>query len=190
MVKTITRRKLLAGLVAGVSLLSLSCGGATTTASPAAPATGAKPTAPAGASAAQATAAPAAKPTTAAASTAPTPGAAAAKSGTLTVIHRIAYGPEIDKQVFPVGYNMFREKYGVTVEETLVPEDQQMPVKILTMVAGGTPPDAAYIHPQWLASIAAKGAILPIDSLMNKDANTKDLSEGALQYFQFPHGAK
>lgn len=178
----LTRRRLLASLAIGAGALALAACGTTAPAAGPAPAT----SPPAAPKAAGAT--PAAQ---AAQATAAQPAAAAGKGVTLAVIHRIAYGPEIDKQVFPVGYDMFKQKYGVTINETLLPEDQQMPVKILTMVAGGTPPDAAYIHPQWLASMAAKGALIAIDSYMKQaEVKAEDLSPGALQYFQFPHGAK
>ena len=51
-----------------------------------------------------------------------------------------------------------------------------MPVKILTMVAGNTAPDAAYIHPQWLASMAGKGALVPLDPYMkDPKVNSTDL---------------
>jgi len=198
--RLISRRSMLVALaVAGASTLSVACGG--TTAAPQ-PTTGggaaAKPTTPAGSgTTAQATTgsgvavAPTAAATTEAVAK-PTTGAAAAggKKTTITVINHIAYGPENDKQVFPPAYQMFGDKYGVAVEETILPEDQQMPVKILTMVAGGTPPDASFIHPQWLASMAAKAAVLPLDSYMKSDPKSADLSLSALMYYQFPHGAK
>jgi multiple sugar transport system substrate-binding protein len=153
-----------------------------------APAAAGAATKPAAAAAPTTAAAPAAAATAAPAAAAP---AAAAKGATLKVIHRTAYGAEIDKTVFPPAYEDFKKKTGVTVEETLLPEDQQMPVKILTMVAGNTAPDAAYIHPQWLASMAGKGALVPLDPWMkDPKVNATDLWPGAMRYFQFPHGDK
>ncbi len=178
-----TRRRFLLFGTAGALLAA--CGTAPSptpapTAKPAAP----EPTKPSAAAATTQAAAPTSAPAAA-------PAASGQKSVTLKAIHRIAYGPEQDKQVFPPGYDLFRQKTGVAVDETLLPEDQQMPVKILTMVAGNTPPDVAYIHPQWLASVAGKNALVPLDDYMKDPAvKASDLWPGAMQYFEFPHGSR
>src|SRR5690349_2609870 len=214
--KTSRRSFLTAGSAAAAAALLAACGpnAPPTVVPPTKPAeapkpAAAEPTKPAAAPAATTAPAAGAAPTTAPAAAATKPAAAAAtapatqsapaaaappagqKAVTLKVIHRTAYGAEIDKTVFPPAYEDFRKKTGITVEETLLPEDQQMPVKILTMVAGNTAPDAAYIHPQWLASMAGKGALVPLDPWMkDPKVNSTDLWPGALRYFQFPHGDK
>src|SRR5579884_2540010 len=200
----VTRRRFLA--VGGLGVLLAACGqaAAPTPAPTAKPAAAAPTTAPAAAAAATsapataATSAPAAgaatKPAAAAgATTAPAsaPAAGAKSNVTIKAINHIGYGAEIDKTVFPPYYQIFQQKTGITVEETILPEDQQFPVKILTMIAGNTAPDAVFIHPQWLASMASKGALKEVDSYV-KDPTVKfdDFWPGALTYYQFPHGAK
>jgi multiple sugar transport system substrate-binding protein len=196
-----SRRSVLTiGATGTLALLALACGpnAPPTVVPPTKPAEPAKPAAaPTTAPAADSSAAKPAEPTRPAAAAAPTTAAPAAaapagqKSVTLKVIHRTAYGAEVDKTVFPPAYEDFKKKTGITVDETLLPEDQQMPVKILTMVAGNTAPDAAYIHPQWLASMAGKGALVPLDPFMkDPKVNSTDLWPGAIRYFQFPHGDK
>jgi multiple sugar transport system substrate-binding protein len=154
------------------------------------------------------TTAPAAAPTTAPAAASSAPAAAATKPAdaskpaaaapaapmknvTIKAINHIGYGAELDKQVFPPAYDIFKQKTGIAIEETILPEDQQYPVKILTMIAGNTAPDAVFIHPQWVASMATKGALAPVDSYAkDPKVQLQDMWPGALRYYQFPHGDK
>ena len=179
---------------------SSSAGSQSQAAAPTAASTTSQPTAaPASAAAAKPTtaAASAAQPTVAASQGASTPAPAAQASAgsgqavTLPIINHDAYGPELDKLVFPPAYQIFQKQTGITVNETILPEDQNYPVKLLTMVASGSAPDAAFVHPQWVPSLAFRGALIEIDSYM-KDPEVKasDLLKGALTYYQFPQGAK
>ena len=179
----LTRRAFLGWGASATVILTVACGGAppAPTAAPAKPTEAPKPAA-------------AAEPTKPAATTdASKPAAAApaapAKNVTLKAINHIGYGTELDKQVFPPAYDLFKQKFGIGIEETILPEDQQFPVKILTMIAGNTAPDVSFIHPQWVASMAAKGELAPVDTYMKDPAvQATDMWPGALKYYQFPHG--
>src|SRR5262245_60219888 len=114
---------------------------------------------------------------------------------TLNVTNVEAYSAELDKKVFPVGYEIFSKQNDgqIKVNETILPENAQYYVKILTMIAGGTPPDASYVHPaQGLPQFAGTKTILPIDDYVKADAsvNFPDLHPGPLNYYQYPIGAK
>jgi ABC-type glycerol-3-phosphate transport system substrate-binding protein len=166
------------------------------TAPPAAPTTpaptaAAKAAAPTTAPAAAPTTAPAAAPTTAAAATAPAKAAAPVELQITNVTHGGADG---HKALFPVGYGVFSQKRNgqVTVKETLLPTDAQYYVKILTAIAGGTPPDAAYLHPQeGLPAFASQKVIVPIDDYVKSDptVNIADFNPGPLSYYQYPQGS-
>ncbi len=198
------RRMVQLGILASLGVIVAACGpnaGTSSSSQSQVPATA--PTAASQASQAAPTvaASAAAKPTTAAASSAPAqpstvaPAAQSASTNgqgvTLPIINHDAYGPELDKLVFPPAYQIFQQKYGITVNQTILPEDQNYPVKLLTMVASGSAPDAAFVHPQWLPSLAYKGALIEIDSYMkDPEVNAGDLFKGALTYYQFPQGAK
>ena len=207
----ISRRQMVQwGVLASLGAIVAACGpnasngssGQSQAAAPTAASTTSQPTAaPASAAAAKPTtaaaSAPAAQPTVAASQGASTPAPAAqaaASSGqavTLPIINHDAYGPELDKLVFPPGYDIFKKQTGITVNQTILPEDQNYPVKLLTMVASGSAPDAAFVHPQWLPSLAYRGALIEIDSyLKDPEVNASDLFKGALTYYQFPQGAK
>src|SRR4029078_3580617 len=80
----------------------------------------------------------------------PTAGSASSQGPvTLSVTNVEAYSAELDKKVFPVGYDIFGKQNNgqIKVSETILPENPQYYGKILTMVAGGTPPDLSYVHP-------------------------------------------
>lgn len=179
----LTRRHLLrssalASAVIAVTALA-ACAGAPATPT-ASPAPASAPTAPAG----QATqAAPAA---TAQVTSGPV---------TLNVTNVEAYGAELDKKVFPVGYEIFSKQNNgqIKINETILPENAQYYVKILTMIAGGTPPDASYVHPaQGLPQFAGTGTIVAIDDYVKADTtvNFADIYPGPLSYYQYPLGAK
>jgi ABC-type glycerol-3-phosphate transport system substrate-binding protein len=138
------------------------------------------------------TAAPATQPTQAApAATTPATG----QSVTLSIVNVEFYSAEQDKTIFPVAYEIFRKQSNgqITVNETLLPEDKQLYVKILTMIAGGTPLDAAYVHPAaGLPQYAGTGTVIPLDDYVKTDStvNFPDLYPGPLSYYQYPLGVK
>ncbi|MBI3971143.1 MAG: extracellular solute-binding protein [Chloroflexi bacterium] len=59
--------------------------------------------------------------------------------------------------------------------------------KLLTAVAGGTPPDAAYIHPNNLPSVAAPGAYQNLDNYAKRDKSVdlKAIFPKVLEFFKF-----
>ncbi len=75
----------------------------------------------------------------------------------------------------------------ITIQGTLLPEDDQLYSKLLAMVAGGTPPDLSYIHPRALAQFAAKKVIIPVDPFVAQDktANIDDFYKTTLEYYLF-----
>ena len=181
--RDLTRRRMLgATLLAAVGAAAAACAPAP----PPAPTTVPKP------AAAAPTAAPSAAPTT-------VPAAAAAPKSAgpveLQVMNVEAYSAELDKKVFPVGYDMFSKENGgrITVKETILPENAQYYVKILTTIAGGTPPDACYVHPaQGLPQFAGQGVIIPLEPYIQSDQTIKfdDFYKGPLSYYQYPLGDK
>jgi len=105
----------------------------------------------------------------------------------LNVINVEAYGPEEDKIVFDGYYKIFTDQTGIKIKNTLLPENDQINVKMLTMIAGGTPPDIAYVHPQYLPGLASKGVLHSVDEYVKKDGiNLSDYYENILEYFRFP----
>lgn len=109
------------------------------------------------------------------------------KETTISIFHRQAYTLELDQQVFPPAYDLFRQRTGVRVDETILTE-AEIPDKVTTMVAAGTPPEGSYIHPQWLGSMGARGLVVPIDVYIGKDRslNLGDIYAGLLDYFRLP----
>jgi multiple sugar transport system substrate-binding protein len=75
----------------------------------------------------------------------------------------------------------------ITIQGTLLPEDDQLYSKLLAMVAGGTPPDLSYIHPRALAQFAAKKVIVAVDPFVAQDktANVDDFYKTTLEYYLF-----
>jgi multiple sugar transport system substrate-binding protein len=75
----------------------------------------------------------------------------------------------------------------ITIQGSLLPEDDQLYSKLLAMVAGGTPPDLSYIHPRALAQFAAKKVIVPVDPFVAQDktANIDDFYKTTLEYYLF-----
>ena len=58
----------------------------------------------------------------------------------VTILPAGGFGEVLDQQVFPPAYAAFREKTGIKVTTLKVPEND-IPDKLTTMVAGGTPPE-------------------------------------------------
>lgn len=105
----------------------------------------------------------------------------------LTILPAGGFGEVLDQQVFPPAYALFREKTGIKVSTLKVPEND-IPDKLTTMVAGGTPPEGAYIHPQWVGSVVAAGLVMPIEPYVAKDRalNVGDMFPTLLDYFRSP----
>jgi multiple sugar transport system substrate-binding protein len=119
----------------------------------------------------------------------------AAQPVTLSIVNVEFYSVEQDKTIFPVAYDIFGKQNNgqIKVNETLLPEDNQLYVKILTMIAGGTPLDAAYVHPAaGLPQYAGTGTVIPLDDYVKTDStvNFPDLYPGPLSYYQYPLRAK
>jgi multiple sugar transport system substrate-binding protein len=75
----------------------------------------------------------------------------------------------------------------IAIAGSLQPENDAYYSKLIAMVAGGTPPDLAYIHPNFLAEFAAKKLITSLDSFVAQDAtvNIADFYQTTLSYFDF-----
>jgi multiple sugar transport system substrate-binding protein len=105
----------------------------------------------------------------------------------LTILPAGGFGEVLDQQVFPPAYALFREKTGITVNTLKIPENE-IPEKLTTMVAGGTPPEGSYIHPQWVGSVVASGLVTSIEPYVSKDRalNVGDMFPTLLDYFRSP----
>lgn len=75
----------------------------------------------------------------------------------------------------------------IAIAGSLQPEDDAYYSKLIAMVAGGTPPDLAYIHPNSLAEFAAKKLITPVDpfAAQDKTVDIADFYQTTLSYFDF-----
>src|SRR5690349_10023388 len=191
----VTRRRFLA--VGGAGILLAACGQAAPPTSAPAPTTAPAAAAPTTAPAAAGTTAPAAATTTAPAAAATKPAVAAAPpakpSGPveLQAVNVALYNVEADKRVFGGAYDILKQQTNgqITVKETLLPEDAQFYVKVLTMIAGGTPPDLTYVHPgQGLPNFAGQKVIVPLDPFIQSDKSLafEDLTAGPLNYYRYP----
>jgi ABC-type glycerol-3-phosphate transport system substrate-binding protein len=105
----------------------------------------------------------------------------------ITILPAGGFGEVLDQQVFPPAYALFHEKTGIKVTTLKVPEND-IPDKLTTMVAGGTPPEGSYIHPQWVGSVVAAGLVMPIEPYVTKDRtlNVGDMFPTLLDYFRSP----
>src|SRR5690242_7940807 len=63
----------------------------------------------------------------------------------LSIIQQPTFSTELDNQVYPAGYDLFREKTGIRVTAQTIAEGDIRP-KVTALVAGGTPPDGTYMH--------------------------------------------
>jgi len=111
---------------------------------------------------------------------------------TLTAWNHTEYGTEVDKRFYPAAYSMFKQRDGVSIDETVLPENDAYYDKVTAAVASGSPPELAFIHPSYLASLASKRALTPLDDRIGRDAklNKADFYPGTYAYYQFPIGAK
>jgi multiple sugar transport system substrate-binding protein len=108
----------------------------------------------------------------------------------LSIIQQPTFSTELDNQVYPAGYDLFREKTGIRVTAQTIGEGDIRP-KVTALVAGGTPPDGTYMHPSKITSVAAAGLIVPIETYIAKDKslNLPDLYPSVLAYFRAPSGS-
>src|SRR6266542_7095870 len=60
----------------------------------------------------------------------------------------------------------------VTVGLTLLKEDSEYVPKLVSLVAGGTAPDASYVHPSMLPGLASKGALVSVENYVAKDKSS------------------
>jgi len=113
--------------------------------------------------------------------------AAARRDVEITILPAGGFGAALDEQVFPPAYARFREQTGVKVSTLKVPEND-IPDKLTTMVAGGTPPEGSYIHPQWVGSVVSAGLVTPIEPYVTRDRalNLSDMFPTLLDYFRSP----
>ncbi len=118
------------------------------------------------------------------------PTVAQKKDVELSIIQQPTFSTELDNQVYPAGYDIFREKTGIRVTAQTIPEGDIRP-KVTALVAGGTPPDGTYMHPSKITSVAAAGLIVPIEQYLSKDKslNLPDLYPSVLAYFRAPSGS-
>jgi multiple sugar transport system substrate-binding protein len=118
------------------------------------------------------------------------PTAVQKKDVELSIIQQPTFSTELDNQVYPAGYDIFREKTGIRVSAVTIPEGDIRP-KVTALVAGGTPPDGTYMHPSKITSVAAAGLIIPIEQYVSKDKalNLQDLYPSVLAYFRAPSGS-
>jgi len=108
----------------------------------------------------------------------------------LSIVQQPTFSTELDNQVYPAGYELFREKTGIRVSAVTIPEGD-IRAKVTALVAGGTPPDGTYMHPSKITSVAAAGLIIPIEPYVSKDRslNVSDLYPSVLAYFRAPSGS-
>src|SRR5947207_15980261 len=90
------------------------------------------------------------------------------KNVELSIIQQPTFSTELDNQVYPAGYDLFREKTGIRVTAETIAEGDIRP-KVTALVAGGTPPDGTYMHPSKISSVANDGLIVPIETYLSKD---------------------
>ncbi len=204
------RRLVLSGLasVAGLTSAALlaACGGASgpttsassaaataaaTSASVAAPTTGSSAPTPATSASSSATASASQAATTSASASsqsAPTSTASAAPAGkgvTIELLYVSDPGEKVEHVTWMQRYHELHPD--VTIDGSLLPEDQAFYDKITAMAAGGTPPDLSYVHPAFLAGFAAKGLLVPIEPFVARDttANMADFYQTTLEYYHY-----
>ncbi len=119
--------------------------------------------------------------------TAPTPPAAQPAGKSVAVVLLYVADPG-EKEEHVQWMQRYHELHpDVTIDGTLLPEDNAFYDKITAMVAGGTPPDLSYVHPAYLAGFAAKGLLAPIEpfAAQDKTANIPDFYQTTLDYFLY-----
>jgi multiple sugar transport system substrate-binding protein len=92
---------------------------------------------------------------------------------------------DVDKEVHRKVWKAFEEtRKHVTLD---INEIAFTTDKLLTAVAGGTPPDAAYIHPNDLPSVAGPGAYQSLDEYLKRDksVDVKGMFPKVLEFHKF-----
>jgi ABC-type glycerol-3-phosphate transport system substrate-binding protein len=118
---------------------------------------------------------------------APAPAAAPAASKAPVTVAVAAGGwvTDVDKEVHRKVWQAFQEVHpNVTLDINEIAFDTD---KLLTAVAGGAPPDAAYIHPNSLPSVAAPGAYQSLDAYLRRDKSVdlKTVFPKVLEFHKF-----
>lgn len=74
----------------------------------------------------------------------------------------------------------------LTITLTLLKEDAEYVPKVVAAAAGGTPPDASYVHPAMLPGLAAKGVLRPIEPYVQRDRSVRldDFYPTTLDYYR------
>jgi multiple sugar transport system substrate-binding protein len=92
---------------------------------------------------------------------------------------------DADKEVHRRVWKTFEQTHAnVTLDINEIAFDTD---KFLTVVAGGTPPDAAYIHPNNLPSVAGPGAYQSLDEYVKRDKSVdmKSVFPKVLEFHKF-----
>jgi multiple sugar transport system substrate-binding protein len=94
---------------------------------------------------------------------------------------------DVDKEVHRQVWKAFQEsRPNVTLD---INEIAFTTDKLLTSVAGGTPPDVAYIHPNDLPAVAGPGAYQNLDNYLKRDkgaaADVKSMFPKVLEFHKF-----
>ena len=159
----LSRRAFLSIVGVGAVASSLvACSGSSSSPTPQArPASGGSPTAATGQAKSAATAAPAAT----------TPPSSAAK-GEIVYMHFFTPG-DPQMTILPHAQQIFAQQMpNVTLKVEFNAGGAQLETKLETMLAGGTPPDAATVNPQVVLPLMSKGALLDLSPLIKGDAAT------------------
>jgi ABC-type glycerol-3-phosphate transport system substrate-binding protein len=83
---------------------------------------------------------------------------------------------------------MFSAAYPwIRVEETMTSGTAATLQRILTLVAGGTPPDVVYLHPSYVTDLAEKGVLVDLGPLAAKerDVDLPDFYPGPFDHFRY-----
>ena len=110
---------------------------------------------------------------------------AAAKAPVTVAIAAGGWVTDVDKEVHRSVWKAFQQSrphVTLDINEIAFTTD-----KLLTAVAGGQPPDAAYIHPNDLPSVAGPGAYQNLDEFLKRDksVDTKQMFPKVLEFHKF-----
>jgi multiple sugar transport system substrate-binding protein len=92
---------------------------------------------------------------------------------------------DVDKEIHRKVWKTFEQAHAnVTLDINEIAFDTD---KLLTVVAGGSPPDAAYIHPNSLPSVAGPGAYQNLDEYVKRDKSVdmKAVFPKVLEFHKF-----
>ena len=116
---------------------------------------------------------------------APESAPAASKAPVTVAIAAGGWVTDVDKEVHRKVWKAFEQAHpNVTLDVNEIAFDTD---KLLTAVAGGAPPDAAYIHPNSLPSVAAPGAYQNLDEYVKRDKSVdmKAMFPKVLEFHKF-----